>query len=73
MREIKNFRATVLKALHHGTISKYEAKECLIRGIGKQELPIFFDFEPMESSLKNYVTGLEKMGLIEPLIRLEDE
>lgn len=38
-----------------------------------KEIPIFFDFEPIDLPFQNYVTGLGKMGMIEPLIRLNDE
>lgn len=68
-REIKNFRVTVLKALHHGTISKDEAKECLRRGFKGEELPLFYDFEEKQRPLKLYIDGLEKMEIIEPLFR----
>ncbi len=69
----KDFKKEVLKALHKGIINKVEAKECLIRGFGKQELPIFFDFPEKElTPLKNYVLGLEKIGIIQPLIRIDD-
>lgn len=67
------FRKIVFRSLFKKVITKEEAKECLKRGFGKQEIPIFFDFEPIELPLQNYVTGLEKMQIIEPLIRLNDE
>lgn len=64
------FRKSVLKSLSQKIISKVEAKECLRRGFENQELPIFFDFPDEEMNpLKNYILGLEKMGLIEPLFR----
>lgn len=66
-----NFRKEVLKALFQGIIDKVEAKECLKRGLGKEELPIFYFHESEISPLKNYIDGLEKMGMIEPLIRLD--
>ena len=65
-----NFRKEVIKALINGKITKVEAKECLKRGFENQELPIFFDFPDEEMNpLKNYILGLEKMGLIQPLFR----
>jgi hypothetical protein len=68
-----NFRKKVLQALQKGLITKVEAKECLKRGFGNQELPIFFDFPDEESNtLKDYILGLEKMGLIQPLFRIND-
>jgi hypothetical protein len=48
-----------------------EAKECLKRGFGNEELPIFFNFERSDP-FKSYILALEKMGVIEPLIRLDD-
>lgn len=66
-----NFRQKVLKSLKKGDISKVEAKECLRRGLG-EELPLFFDFSEKEEDFKNYVLGLEKMGIIEPLFRTID-
>lgn len=69
----RNFRSEVLKALHKGIISKVEARECILRGFGNDELPVFFDFPGEEfEPLKNYVLGLEKMGLISPLFRDDD-
>lgn len=69
-----DFRKEVLKALHKGTINQVEAKECLVRGFGKEDIPIFFDFPDNElNPLKHYVLGLEKMRVIDPLIRLNDE
>ncbi|MEB2779987.1 hypothetical protein U3A58_06260 [Algoriphagus sp. C2-6-M1] len=68
MKKIKNFRATVLKNLHHGKISKDEAKECLKRGFGNIELPLFFEFEEKDP-MRAYIQGLEKIGLINPLFR----
>lgn len=66
-----NFRREVIKALRTGTISKVEAKECLRRGFGKEDIPIFY-FEGSEKTpLLTYVDGLEKMGIIKPLIRLD--
>lgn len=68
------FKREVLKALSQRTISKVEAKECLKRGFGKQEILIFFDFPTKElTPLKHYTLGLEKMGVINPIIRLEDD
>jgi len=68
-----NFRKEVVKALYQGIINKVEAKECLKRGFGKHEIPIFFDFsEEGEPLLRHYVLGLEKIGFIEPLIRVDD-
>tara|TARA_R110002111_G_scaffold74950_4_gene119050 strand:+ start:385 stop:621 length:237 start_codon:yes stop_codon:yes gene_type:complete len=65
------FKKEVLKALHKGIISKIEAKECLKRDFEKQEIPIFYFQEPEKSSLYVYADGLEKMGIINPLIRLD--
>lgn len=66
------FRKVVLKSLSQKIISKVEAKECLRRGFGGEELPIFFDFPGEElNPLKNYILGLEKMGFISPLFRDE--
>ena len=74
MKEIPNFRAEVIKALHMEIINKEEAKECLRRGFGKEEIPIFFDFPDKEMTpLKHYVFGLEKMGMITPIIRVDNE
>lgn len=74
MKEVKNLRALVLKALHLGKISKDEAKECLKRGLDFQELPIFFDSSDKETiSLKNYVLGLEKLGLPSPFIIIDND
>lgn len=65
-----NFRKEVIKALSNGTITKVEARECLKRGFDNQELPLFFDFPEKElNPLKNYILGLEKMGIIFPLFR----
>ena len=65
-----DFRKQVFKALALKTITKVEAKECLKRGFGGEELPLFFDFADEKSdSLKNYILGLEKMGFINPLFR----
>lgn len=65
-----NFRKKVLQALQKGLITKMEAKECLKRGFGGEELPLFFDFPDEEMNpLKNYILGLEKMGFINPLFR----
>jgi hypothetical protein len=73
MERNHDFRKEVLRALKKRIITKEEAKECLIRGFGKQEIPIFFDFPRMESTpLGIYVLGLEKMGIIKPLIRLNE-
>lgn len=73
MIDNSTFRKDVLKALQKGTIDTVEAKECLMRGFGNQELPIFFDFPEEElTPLRNYILGLEKMGLIQPLIRIND-
>lgn len=73
MRDNSNFRKEVLMALHKGTINKVEAKECLNRGFGKQEIPVFFDFPDEElNPLKHYVLALEKMGIIKPIIRIND-
>jgi hypothetical protein len=73
VKQYLNFRAEILKALQKGTIDKVEAKECLMRGFGKQEIPIFFDFPEEElTPLRNYILGLEKMGLIQPLFRIDD-
>ena len=66
-----NFKKEVLKALHKGIISKVEAKECLKRDFLKQEIPIFYIHEQKKSTLYVYVDGLEKMGIINPLIRLD--
>ncbi|AKP50738.1 hypothetical protein CA2015_1290 [Cyclobacterium amurskyense] len=66
-----NFKKEVLKALHKGIISKVEAKECLKRDFLKQEIPIFYIQEPKKSPLSIYVDGLEKIGIINPLIRLD--
>jgi len=64
-----NFRKEVLKALDKGIINKVEARECLKRGFGNQEIPFFYDDESEKTPLTIYVDGLEKLGLIEPLIR----
>ncbi|SEJ19427.1 hypothetical protein SAMN05192553_102854 [Cyclobacterium xiamenense] len=65
-----NFRKEVVKALYEGIISKVEAKECLKRGFGNEELPLFFDFpENGPNPLRDYILGLEKMGIISPLFR----
>ena len=71
MNNQTEFKSSVLKALSKGIISKVEAKECLKRGLG-EEVPLFFDFSDKEEDLRNYVLGLEKMGIIKPLFR-EDE
>ena len=63
-----NFRKKVLQALQKGIITKEEAKECLKRGFGGEELPLFFDFEESDP-LKSYILALEKMELILPLFR----
>ena len=63
-----NFRKKVLQALQKGLITKVEAKECLKRGFGNEELPIFFNFERSDP-FKSYILALEKMGLIVPLFR----
>jgi hypothetical protein len=73
MKQVPNFRGEVLKALQKGIISKVEAKECLRRGFGGEELPLFYDFGDNEKTWRFYIDGLEKMGIIEPLIRLNDE
>ena len=66
-----NFKKEVMKSLYKGIISKVEAKECLIRGFGNIELPLFFEFQESDP-FKAYIEGLEKMNLIEPLFRLDD-
>lgn len=67
----KNFKKRVIKSLIQKIITKVEANECLKRGFGKQEIPIFFDLSANElTPLKHYVLGLEKMGIIEPIIRI---
>lgn len=66
-----NFRNEVIKALRKGIISKVGAKECLKRGFGKQELPIFYFEESEKSPWSIYMDGLEKMGIIKLLIRLD--
>lgn len=72
MKGIPNFKERVIKAYIQKIISKEEAKDCIKRGFGEQEIPIFFDFpDKEETPLKNYVLGLEKMGIIELLIRLD--
>jgi hypothetical protein len=72
MERNHDFRKEVLRALKKRIITREEAKECLIRGFGKQEIPIFY-FVDMESTpLGMYVLGLEKMGIIKPLIRLNE-
>ncbi len=72
MERNNDFRKEVLRALKKRIITREEAKECLIRGFGKQEIPIFY-FVDMESTpLGMYVLGLEKMGIIKPLIRLNE-
>ena len=58
-----NFRKTVLKALHQGTIDKVEAKECLKRGFDNQELPLFDDFDSGDP-FRVYINGLKKMELM---------
>lgn len=63
-----NFRKKVLQSLQKGLITKAEAKECLKRGYGNEELPLFFDFEE-SNPFKSYILALEKMGLIFPLFR----
>lgn len=73
MREIPNFKEKVIKAYIQKIISKDEAKECLKRGFGSEELPLFYDFEEMEKPLKLYIDGLEKIGFIFPLIRIKDD
>jgi hypothetical protein len=73
MERNHDFRKEVLKALQKRIITKEEAKECLMRGFGKQEIPIFFDFPDLElTPLRNYILGLEKMGFIQPLIRIDE-
>lgn len=70
-----NFKAKVLKALRDGIINKEEAKECMRRG-GKEffEVPIFYyGWNGDKDPLKLFVDALEKMKLIEPLIRLHDD
>jgi hypothetical protein len=66
-----NFRKEVLNALQKGIINSVEAKECLIRGVGNEELPLFFDFEENDT-FKASIEALEKMEIIEPLIRLDE-
>ncbi len=61
-----NFRKEVLKALQKGIITKEETKECLKRGL--KEIPIFL-FSDNEN--KPYFLALEKIGIIQPLIRLD--
>ncbi|MDO6437129.1 hypothetical protein Q4534_06925 [Cyclobacterium sp. 1_MG-2023] len=65
-----NFRKEVLKALHKGIIGKVEAKECLKRDFERQEIPVFYFSQIKKSPLFIYVDALEKMGIINPLIRL---
>jgi hypothetical protein len=70
MNKIFEYREEVLLALQNEIISKDEAREYLIRGFGKLEVPLFFDFEE-SNPLKRYDMGLEKIGIIKPLIRLD--
>lgn len=68
------FKKEVLKGLCQGIISKVEAKECLKRGLDFQGLPIFFDSTEKETTpLKNYVSGLKKLGLPTPFIAFEND
>lgn len=66
-----NFKKEVLKALRRGIISKLEARECFKRDFGIQEIPIFYFQEAEKTPLITYVDGLEKMEIIQPLIRLD--
>lgn len=68
-----DFKKQVIKALHQGIITKQEAKECILRGFGKQEVPIFYFDQWENSSLRIYVDALEKMEMIKPLIRLNND
>jgi hypothetical protein len=74
MNPIPNFKVKVLKALRDGIINKDEAMECMRRGGGFFEVPIFYDgWNGDKDPLKIFVDALEKMKLIEPLIRLNDD
>lgn len=73
MNEKINFRKEVIKALHQGIITKQEAKECILRGFGEQEIPIFYFDRKDDFSLRIYVDALEKMEIIKPLIRLNND
>jgi hypothetical protein len=73
MNPIPNFKAKVLKALHDGIINKKEAKECLKYGGGFIELPIFYIKDEPKTPILIFVDALEKMKMINPLIRLNDD
>ncbi len=61
-----NFRKEVLKALQKGIITKVEAKECLKRGLEENPIFLFSDNKKM-----CYLLALEKIRIIQPLIRLD--
>lgn len=65
-----NFKKQVLIALHKRTINNVEAKECIKRGFGNIELPLFFDFKESDP-MRAYILALEKMEIIEPLFRTD--
>jgi hypothetical protein len=73
MNSITDYKAKVLKALQEGTINKVEAKECMKRGGEFIEVPIFYDTNEPMTSIMIFSLALEKMQMIEPLIRLGND